>query len=102
MDSLVNGRRLKCLTIVDNDTKERLDIPARQALTYCLYQQGVELLLFEAGQPIQNACIERFKGKLLAGINIGVITSTTKLPVNLCLKGCPGKAFDSNTSLLMD
>lgn len=33
MDALVNGRRLKCLTIVDDYTKECLDIPVNTRLT---------------------------------------------------------------------
>ncbi len=33
MDALVNGRRLKCLTIVDDYTKKCLDIPVNTRVT---------------------------------------------------------------------
>src|SRR5690554_1290186 len=33
MDSLANGRRIKCLTFVDNFTKECLDIPVAMGIS---------------------------------------------------------------------
>ena len=50
MDALSNGRRLKCMTIVDDFTKEAVDI-------------GVSLKLIQAGKPTQIAYIESFNGK---------------------------------------
>lgn len=45
MDSLANGRRIKCLTIVDDFTKECLDIPvAMTPLSFLLTRRGNSIL----------------------------------------------------------
>ena len=93
MDSLSNVRRIKCLTIVDDFTKECLDIPVAlgfcrsldpiaalrgypsavrtdpgpeftgKALDQWAYENKVELKLIQPGKPMQNGYIESFNGK---------------------------------------
>ncbi len=85
MDSLANGRRIKCLTIVDDFSKECLDIPlghgisgeqypvavrtdqgpefTGKPLDQWVYQNGVELKLIQPGKPMQYGYIESFNGK---------------------------------------
>ena len=89
-DALANGRRIKVLTIVDDFTKESVDLVAEhgisgqyvvrvleraaqfrdqgpeftsKALDQWAYRNGVQLKLIEAGKPAQNAYIESFNGR---------------------------------------
>jgi transposase InsO family protein len=55
MDTLANGKRIKCLTVVVDFTRRALDRWA--------YAQRVDLKLIAAGKPTQNAYIESFNSR---------------------------------------
>jgi transposase InsO family protein len=74
MDALSSARRLKCLTVVDDFTKEAIELVLDHSITgdyvtraldqWVVYRNGVDLKLIQAGKPTQNAYIESFNDKL--------------------------------------
>jgi putative transposase len=71
MDALSNGRCIKCLTVVDDFSRECVELAVDHGMggeyvTRLLDRaahHGVQHLLNEAGCPTQNAYIESFNGK---------------------------------------
>jgi putative transposase len=68
-DGLADGRRLRCLTIVDDCTRECVAIEVdtsiigSRVMDAWAYQRGVGLSFIRPGKPNDNAYIESFNGK---------------------------------------
>ena len=62
-DTCANRQTLKCLTIVDEWTRECLAIDVATAILRWLGDAGIDTALIDPGKPWQNATDESFNGK---------------------------------------